>query len=41
MLDYRNQNLAHEIQKSEENKIAIIYGKLHLFGMVEELRKLA
>ena len=40
VINYRNKNLANEVQNSKENKILIIYGENHLNGFKEELRKI-
>ena len=38
--DYRNKRLAERIIKSKKNKILVIYGNAHLYGLFFELHKL-
>ena len=38
--DFRNQNLAQIINKSNSNKILVIFGSGHLEGLVSELKKI-
>ena len=39
VLELRDQNLARKILEHQGNKIVIVFGSLHLTGMMVELRK--
>lgn len=39
ILDYRNKKVVEKIKEERNNKIAIIYGKAHIKGIIEILQK--